>query len=361
MSRGAIAVLSSENLLHNLNQIKAAAPSKPIIAMVKANAFGHGIRSTSLRLEKYVDNLGVASIEEALTLRKIGIKKPITLMEGVFEPDELLIAACQQFHVVFHDITQLEWLKGLHLPLPLTTWIKVDTGMGRLGLSVTDIPYALSILKDSKFVQQPVGLMSHFSCADEPGHPLNTIQHDEFTKLAESWQGPKSLANSAAIFSMPQSHFDVIRPGVCLYGVSPVKNKKANDFNLKPVMTLQTRLISVRERSSDSFVGYGGTYKCVEPMNVGVIAIGYGDGYLRSLPSHTPVLVNDKKCHLVGRISMDMAAIDLRGCDNAKVGDPVILWGEGLPIEEIIANSPMIANELLTSVQSRVKFHWTLS
>jgi len=361
MSRGAIAILSSENLLHNLNQIKAAAPSKPVIAMVKANAFGHGIRSTSLRVEAHVDNLGVASIEEALVLRKIGIKKPITLMEGVFEPDELLIAACQQFHVVFHDMTQLEWLKDLHLPLPLTAWIKIDTGMGRLGFSIDDIPHALSILKDSKFVQQPIGLMSHLSCADEPGHPLNTFQLDEFIKLAKSWQGPKSLANSAAIFAIPQSHFDVIRPGVCLYGVSPVKNKKASDFNLKPVMTLQTRLISVRKRETDSFVGYGGTYKCVEPMNIGVIAIGYGDGYLRSLPSHTPVLVNDKKCHLVGRISMDMAAIDLRGCDNAKVGDPVILWGEGLPIEEIIANSPMIANELLTSVQSRVKFHWTLS
>lgn len=360
MSRGAIAILSSENLLHNLHQIKAAAPSKTIIAMVKANAFGHGIRSTSLRLERHVDNLGVASIEEALVLRKIGIKKPITLMEGVFEPDELLIAACQQFHVVFHDMTQLKWLNGLHLPLPLTTWIKVDTGMGRLGFSINDIPHALSILKDSKFIQQPVGLMSHLSCADEPSHPLNIIQLDEFTKLANSWQGPKSLANSAAIFAMPQSHFDVIRPGVCLYGVSPVKNKKASDFNLKPVMTLQTRLISVRKRETNSFVGYGGTYKCVEPMNIGVIAIGYGDGYLRSLPSHTPVLVNDKKCHLVGRISMDMAAIDLRGCDNAKVGDPVILWGEGLPIEEITANSSTIANELMTSVQSRVTFHWTL-
>lgn len=361
MSRGAIAILSSENLLHNLSQVKAAAPSKPVIAMVKANAFGHGIRSTSLRLEKHVDNLGVASIEEALVLRKIGIKKPITLMEGVFEPDELLVAACQQFHVVFHDIMQLEWLKGLRLPSQLVSWIKIDTGMGRLGFSVEDAPHALSVLRDSKFIKQPIGLMSHLSCADEPNHPLNSIQLDAFNKLAKNWQGPKSLANSAAIFTMPQSHFDVIRPGACLYGVSPVRNARACDFNLKPVMTLQTRLISVRERASESFVGYGGTYKCVEPTNIGVIAIGYGDGYLRSLPSHTPVLVNDKKCHLVGRISMDMAAIDLRGCDNAKVGDPVILWGEGLPIEEIITNSPMIANELLTSVQSRVKFHWTLS
>ncbi len=361
MSRGAIAVLSSENLLHNLAQIKAAAPSKPLIAMVKANAFGHGIRSTAARLERHVDNLGVASIGEALALRKIGIKKPITLMEGVFEPDELLIAACQQLHVVFHDMTQLEWLKGLRLPLPLVAWLKVDSGMGRLGFSIDDIPHALEVLKSSKFIQQPVGLMSHMGCADEPGHPLNAAQLQAFAELAQSWEGPKSLANSAAIFAYPESHYDVIRPGICLYGVSPIKNKKASDFNLKPVMTLQTRLISVRKRLSNSFVGYGGTYQCDEPMDVGVIAIGYGDGYLRSLPPHTPVLVNGKRCHLVGRISMDMAAIDLRSCPDAKVGDPVILWGEGLPIEDIIEGSPIISNELLTSVQSRVTFHWTLS
>ena len=360
MSRGAIAILSSENLLHNLNQIKAAAPSKSMIVMVKANAFGHGIRSTAQRLEKHVDNLGVASIEEALVLRKIGIKCPITLMEGVFEPDELLIAACQQFHVVFHDATQLQWLKGLTLPMPLKAWLKVDTGMGRLGFSLDEVQGALNILNDCTFIKKPIGLMSHLGCADDPDHPLNTIQLNAFAELAKSWKGPKSLANSAAIYAFQKSQYDVIRPGICLYGVSPIKNKKASDYNLKPVMTLQTRLISVRRRSTDSFIGYGATYKCDEPMNVGVIAIGYGDGYLRSLSHRTPVLVNGKKCHLVGRISMDMAAIDLRCCDDAKVGDPVVLWGDGLPIEDIIEGSPIIANELLTSVQSRVNFHWTL-
>lgn len=361
MSRGAIAVLSSENLLHNLAQIKAAAPSKPLIAMVKANAFGHGIRSTASRLEKHVDNLGVASIEEALALRKVGIKRPITLIEGVFEPDELLIAACQQFHVVFHDVIQLEWLKGLSLPLPLVAWIKVDTGMGRLGFAIDDVSHALRLLKDCPFIKQPIGLMSHLACADDPKHPLNEVQLQAFAELAKGWEGPKSLSNSAAIFAYSQSHYDVIRPGICLYGVSPIMGKKASDFNLKPVMTLQTRLISVRKRVANTFIGYGGTYQCEAPMNVGVIAIGYGDGYLRSLPPHTPVLVNGKKCHLVGRISMDMAAIDLRSCEDAKVGDPVVLWGEGLPIEDIIENSSIIANELLTSVQSRVTFHWTLA
>ena len=203
--------------------------------------------------------------------------------------------------------------------------------------------------------------MSHLACADDPQHPLNTVQLHAFAELAKGWEGPKSLANSAAIFAYPQSHYDVIRPGICLYGVSPIKGKTASDFNLKPVMTLQTRLISVRKRPSSAFIGYGGTYQCEEPMNVGVIAIGYGDGYLRSLAPHTPVLVNGRKCYLVGRISMDMAAIDLRSCPDAMVGDPVILWGEGLPIEDIIEGSSIIPNELLTSVQSRVTFHWTLA
>ena len=145
-------------------------------------------------------------------------------MEGVFEPDELLIAACQQFHVVFHDTIQLEWLKGLSLPRPLVTWLKVDTGMGRLGFAVGDVPHALRVLKDCPSIKQPIGLMSHMGCADDVNHPLNDIQLRAFAELAKSWEGPKSLSNSAAIFAYPQSHYDVIRPGICLYGVSPIKN-----------------------------------------------------------------------------------------------------------------------------------------
>ncbi len=361
MSRGAIAVLSSENLLHNLVQIKLAAPSKSIIAMVKANAYGHGIRSTATRLDKHVDSLGVASIEEGMALRKAGVKSPIVLAEGVFEPDELLIAACNNFHVVFHDSTQLAWLKGLSLPLPLVSWLKVDSGLGRLGFSLCDVPYALSTLKECPYIKQPIGLMSHLSVADDEKHHLNQIQLSAFNQLANNWDGPKSLANSATIFTFPHGQYDVIRPGLLLYGVSPIKGKKASDFGLKPVMTLQTRLISVRRRETGSFIGYGATYKCAESTNIGIIAIGYGDGYLRSLPANTPVLVNGKRCHLVGRISMDMAAIDLSQCGDAKVGDPVVLWGEGLPIEELIEGSPLIAYELLTGVQSRVNFHWTMA
>lgn len=359
MSRAAIAILSTQNLLHNLKRIKQSAPNKKVMAMVKANAFGHGLRSTALRLEKQVDNFGVASIDEALALRKVGITIPITLMEGVFEPNELLIAACQQFDVVFHAFEQIYWLNNTPLPLPLKAWIKVDTGMNRLGLFPNEVPSALEQLRQSKNIDPDIGLMSHFACADEPQHSLNQKQSAVFFSLAKTWNGPKSLANSAAIFSFPESHCDVIRPGIALYGVSPFKNKPPSDLKLKPVMTLQTRLTAIKTCPAGSSIGYGASYLCKTDKRIGIIAIGYGDGYLRSLHSGTPVLVNNIKCKVLGRIAMDMAAIDLTPCPQAKISDSVILWGEGLPIETIIENTPLLAYELLTAVQSRVKFHWT--
>src|SRR5439155_12700953 len=179
MSRAALAVLSTENLLHNLAIIKKQAPHSRVIAMVKANAYGHGLRSTALRLEKKVYSFGVASIDEALALRQVGIKIPITLMEGVFESEELFIAACQNFHVVFHDNAQLQWLRRAHsLPLTLTTWLKIDTGMGRLGFSINQADAACEQLSCDPRINQPIGILSHFACADDPSHPLNTKQSD---------------------------------------------------------------------------------------------------------------------------------------------------------------------------------------
>jgi alanine racemase len=360
MSRAALAILSTENLIHNVNQIKKNAPKSAIMAMVKANAFGHGLRSTSMRIEKHIDNLGVASIDEAIALRKIGIKCPITLIEGVFEPDELLVASCQKFDVVFHAFEQIQWLKDITVPLPIKAWIKVDSGMGRLGFSLEESKTALEMLKTIKSIQQNIGLMSHLACADETNHELNKKQLNAFDKLAKLWEGPKSIANSAAIFNAPNSHYDVVRPGICLYGASPIKDKTALELDLKPVMTLQTRLTAVRTFPKNSTIGYGATYTCHKETKVGIIAIGYGDGYSRKLPNGTPVLVNNVKCSTIGRISMDMTAIDIDSVPNAKIGDPVILWGEQLPIEDIIRNTNLISNELLCGVQSRVKFNWTL-
>lgn len=360
MSRAALAILSTENLLHNLAVIKQNAPNTQIIAMVKANAYGHGLRSVSMRLEKHVHSLGVASIDEALALRRVGIKTPITLMEGVFNPDELLVASCEKFHVVFHEPTQLAWLRVSSLPLPLTVWLKIDTGMGRLGFSLEEASDAYEQLSTCPYVVRPIGVMSHLACADTVTHPLNQQQLTAFKLFTEQLPGPKSICNSAALFTQQHHHYTTIRPGIALYGISPFSTISATQLNLKPVMTLQTRLTAIRMHRKGAVLGYGADFVCPEDMPIGVIAMGYGDGYPRTARNGTPVLVNGVRCQLVGRVSMDMITIDLRNCPTAQVNDPVILWGNGLPLEEVAPYTSNIAYDMLTAMQSRVKFQWTL-
>lgn len=360
MSRAAIAILSTEALLNNVAVIKKYAPLSDLWAMVKANAYGHGLRSVSLRLERYVDNLAVACIDEAIALRRVGIKKPITLIEGVSEPDELLIASCENFHVVFHDPLQLEWLYASSLPLPLTAWLKIDTGMGRLGFCGDAAEHAYEKLLASKWINQPIGIMSHFACADVSDHPLNYQQINHFKKFVQDRPGPKSFCNSAGIFSFPDQHYNVVRPGIALYGISPLPHCNASTWGLKPVMTLQTRLIAVRTARQGSTIGYGARYVCPENMPIGVIAMGYGDGLSRTTQDGAPIIVNGIRCQFVGRVSMDMATIDLRNCPHARVGDPVIVWGEGLPVEEVAPYTNLSPYDMLTGVQPRVKFHWTM-
>jgi alanine racemase len=360
MSRAAIAILSTENLLHNLETIKKAANQRKIIAMIKANAYGHGLRSVASRLEKHVDSLGVASIDEALALRKTGVKTPITLIEGVFELDELIIASTQRFHVVFHDETQIKWLEASSLPLPLKAWIKIDTGMGRLGFDLDQAKDIYKRLLTNEQIAQPIGVMSHFACADNLNHPLNQKQIDAFRLFTQGLPGLKSFANSPALFNFPAIHCDVVRPGISLYGISPFKEKSAAELNLLPVMTLQTRLIATRIFKKGSSIGYGSHFTCPEDMPIGVIAMGYGDGYPRSAQNGTPILVKKVRCQIVGRVSMDMITVDLRNCPNACIGDPVVLWGDQLPIEEVASHTANIPYDLVTGVQQRVKFRWTL-
>jgi alanine racemase len=359
MSRTAIATLSTENLHHNLQVIRAKAPGAKVIAMVKANAYGHGIRSVSLRLDKVIDMLGVASIDEALALRKSGVKAPIMLMEGVFEPNELLVASTEGLHVIFHEDVQLQWLEKLACPLPISAWVKIDTGMGRLGFCRDKAEVAYKQLCASSQIAQPVRIMSHFACADEPGHPLNAKQIEAFQEVASAIPSEYSICNSGALFLFPECHYHYVRPGLALYGVSPFADITATDLGLKPVMTLQTSLIAVRRQAKGATIGYGARYTCPEDMPVGIVAFGYGDGYPRTARDGTPILVNNVRCPLIGRVSMDMLAVDLRGCPKAAVGDPVILWGNGLPIEEVAKYTQNVPYDLLTGVQNRVKFYWT--
>lgn len=359
MSRTATAILSTENLLHNLQVIKDKVKPAKVIAMVKANAYGHGIRSVGLRLDGRVDMMGVASIDEALALRKAGIKTDILLAEGVFEPGELLIAATEKLHVVFHSSTQLEWLDKSALPLPVHAWIKIRTGMGRLGFAPADARNAYQQLLTHTKTHKPVRILSHFACADENDHPLNAQQIEIFQSFIKGIDSEFSLCNSAGIFNFPMCHYDYVRPGLALYGISPLPEKSAAELGLKPVMTLQSSLIAIQHFDKGDTVGYGArrTYDTSTP--VGIIAFGYGDGYPFTTKDGSPVLVGDVVCPLVGRISMDMMAVDLSACPHAQIGDPVLLWGEKLPLEQIAKHTDHIAWNIITGIQNRVKFLWT--
>lgn len=360
MSRSAVAILSTPHLLHNVAVIRKAAPHSKLIAMVKANAYGHGLRSVSLRLEGHVDMLGVASIDEALALKKINIQTPILLAEGVFEAHELEIAMREKFHVVFHEKTQLDWLDQTSLKEPIDAWLKIDTGMGRLGFSLEDAKKVYPFLKEHPKVKT-LQVMSHFACADTPEHPLNRIQINRFDSFLKATKAKNvSFCNSAALFAFPEWQQDYVRPGIALYGGAPFAEEPALSLGLKPVMTLKTKLISIKHLKRGDTIGYGAHYSCVEDMPIGVVAFGYGDGYPRAAENGTPVLVGGKRCALAGRVSMDMMTVDLRNYPEALVGDEVILWGEGLPVEDVARYTPHISYDLLAGIQNRVRFEWVL-
>lgn len=357
MDKRAVAVLSTNNLIHNLNVIKSYAKGAKVIAMVKANAYGHGIRSVSLRIAPLVDLLGVASVEEAMILRVgLGIKTPIILMQGILESNDLKIAADNDFDVVLHNHEQLRWF--LSQDEKLNIWIKINTGMGRLGFDITEVYKVYDVLVKSGKAKGIVRIMSHFACAEDIHHEMNYRQLKLFKEVANNIDTEFSLSNSAAIFNFPECAFNYVRPGLALYGSSPVAGKIADDYDLKPVMTLSTILMSIHNFKKGEYIGYGATYACPENMPVGIASFGYGDGYPLKNNGKAQVSLNGQLCSVVGKVSMDMIAIDLRECLHAKIGDKVILWGEGLPVETLASQTYNSPYNLLAAVQNRVKFIW---
>ena len=352
------AFLSKENLLHNLNILQSHAPKSKVIAMIKANAYGHGIVEVTKILKEKVYSFGVARIEEALKLRNAGITAPITIAEGVFTAKDLIVASGQNFHLVFHNQNQITWLKNSKLPNPITAWLKINTGMNRLGFNEEDGKLAYQILENHPDIKKPIGIMSHFAYSDEPSHPLNEKQINNFENFTKNLPVIKSLNNSAAIFGFKNCAYDVIRPGLALYGASPLNNISALSLNLKPVNTPQTSLIAIHNLKAGDTVGYGTRYVCKNNIKIGVAAIGYGDGYSRTTLDGAPILVNDKKCSLAGRVSMDMITIDLTNSPEAKIGDLVTLWGEGLPIEDVVKYTSCSAYDLFCGIQTRVESIW---
>lgn len=353
MSRATKVRLDLGALVHNLRRVREAAPHRRVAAAIKAEGYGHGLIRVARTLD--ADAFAVACSEEALTLREAGIDRPILLLEGVFEAMELPSCARHGLEIAVHHPEQVSMLERARLEQPLRVWLKIDTGMHRLGLAPETVPSIWQRLRDCSAVRPDLGLMSHLARADERECDYTFRQLQTFETATAGLPGERSLANSAAILGWPQTHFDWVRPGIMLYGASPFVDSLAADEGLRPVMTLSTRLIAINRLRKGEPVGYGGTWTCPEDMDVGVAAVGYGDGYPRHAPSGTPVLVNGREAALIGRVSMDMITVDLRPHPAARVGDPVVLWGEGLPVERIAQLAGTISYTLTCGVTARVQ------
>ncbi len=350
--KAATAVINLNALRNNLTQLRKMAPHAKVLAVVKANAYGHGLVPIAHAID--ADAFGVARIEEALALRSGGIVKPIVLLEGFFNASDLPILVANNIQTAVHNVEQLNALEQADLDSPVKVWLKVDTGMHRLGVHPEDFLLSVERLQTCAQVSQPINVMTHFSCADEPERPETPAQIALFEELTQDIIGYKSMANSAGVMAWPQAHGDLIRPGIALYGVSPFEQGDASDYGLVPVMTLTSSLIAVRTHCAGEPVGYGGVWRAERDTKLGVVAIGYGDGYPRNAPAGTPVYVNGRIVPVVGRVSMDMMTVDLGPDAIDQVGDEVILWGEDLPVEQVARAIGTIAYELVTKLTSRV-------
>jgi alanine racemase len=345
-------------LQHNFSLLKDAAGGARICSVIKANAFGHGLLTVARGLPE-TDSFAVARLAEARMLRDNGIDKPVVLLAGVTSADDLQVALRLDCELVVHNRLQLELLEASG-PGAAIVWLKVDTGMHRLGINPSDAPDYLKRLRVCHAVRE-VRLMSHLANADNTSDPMTTRQMQCFNKVAEDFIGDVSVANSAAILGWPEAcgiaSADTsrvwVRPGIALYGISPFPRRHGADLGLRPVMEFESHLISVKPVRKDDPVGYGGTWKAQQDTIIGIVSAGYGDGYPRFLPTGTPVLVNGRRVRLVGTVSMDMLAVDL-GPDAADLpGDTVILWGDKLPAEEVAASASTIAYQLICGVTHR--------
>ena len=331
----------------NLEVVRSMAPASKVLAIVKADGYGHGIVRMAKALGA-VDALGVASLEEAVRLRDAGVERPIVLLEGPFEARELVEINLHRLESVVHSAEQLAWFARHESSVPV--WLKIDTGMHRLGFAPAEVPGALAALANPGRI---VRVMTHFHSAHVSGEDSVARQLAAFLGSVRDVAVEHCLANSSAILQWPQTRSDWIRPGLLLYGVSPVDQVHPGALGLRPAMTVSSALIAVKEVPAGGTIGYGGTWRCPETMRVGVVAFGYADGYPRHAGTGTPVLVNGVRTQILGDPTMDMLMVDLREVPSARVGDAVVLWGEGLPVEEIARHASTIPYELLCRMRMR--------
>jgi len=362
VSFGARADIRLDALLHNLELLHSRQPASQVLAAVKANAYGHGIINVSRALGDRVDALAVARLSEARKLRAAGIATPIVLMGGVLDRDELASALELHCDLVVHEPDQLELLETSGGQARCRVWLKVNTGMNRLGVRTDDAARLVARLRAVAGVRA-IGLMTHLANADDLDDRRSLDQIERFRKLTDGFDGDISIANSAALLGWNDRVSDPafwnhqgevwIRPGISLYGISPLRSHTALQLGLRHVMNFESTLVAVHDVAAGESIGYGGTWTARENTRLGVVAVGYGDGYTRALPSGAPVLVNGRRVPVAGVISMDLTVVDLGAGATDRPGDHVILWGDGLPVEELAAYAGTVPYTLVCGVIDR--------
>lgn len=349
--RQATVYIDSEALQYNLNRVKQLAPHSKIVSMVKANAYGHGVKNCLAALEA-TDAFGVACLEEALEIRQLGYTQPITLIEGVFAEDEMQQVIEHKLECIVHHNQQVEWLvqhKAAYNALDLKVWVKLNSGMNRLGFKVDEIIDVIQRLKAEGFT---CVLAMHFANADVE-HPLNEQQKQQFLQVKQACEPILvSCCNSAAIYKYPELHFDFVRPGIMLYGASPFADCNVHELDLKPVMTFSAEIIALNQIQQGEFVGYGSTYSASCTSRIAIVSIGYGDGYPRAYVKQNFVAIDQQLVPVVGRVSMDMIAIDISNV-KAEIGTKVELWGQSRLVDDVAAANGTIGYELLCRLTQR--------
>lgn len=345
--------IDSAALRANLQAIRARAPASRVMAVVKANAYGHGLVPTALALAD-ADAFAVARLEEAIALRDSGLTRRIVLLEGVFDAAQLAQAAQLGLDLVVHQPLQIALLEAFRGPKPFPLWLKVDTGMNRLGFRPEQFRAAWERLRDLQPAPLQLRVLTHLACADAADNSVTAEQLARLQPLVAGLDVELSIANSAGILAQPSTHAAWVRPGLALYGVSPFASGHGAQLGLRPAMTLESTVIAVREVATGERVGYGGVWRAQRRSRLAIVAGGYGDGLPRSIPSGAPVLIGGHRAPVAGRVSMDMIAADITDLPPVAVGDRVELWGTRLAVEELAAAAGTIAYELLCGVSQRV-------
>ena len=357
MSRTTVATIHLGALRHNLARIKALAAPAKVMAVVKADAYGHGLERVARALDAEADAFAVAALGDGLRLRAAGHRQRIVVLSGPDSAHDIAEMQRLQLDAAIHHEVQLQWLaQALSTRGRLRVWLKVDSGMHRLGFAPERVAEVHAQLAAMPGIDPEIGLLTHFSDSEVFDGTQTPLQIARFAQATRDLQGPRSLSNSAAVLGWPDSRADWVRTGGLLYGLSVVEGKTGADFGFRSAMTLSTRLIAINPIKRGERIGYNGMWTCPEDMPVGVAAVGYGDGYPRSAEAGTPVLVGDQRVPLIGRVSMDLITLDLREAPHAKVGDRVLLWGPELPVESIAAQAATISYDLTCGMTRRVLF-----